>query len=97
MHDISSAVLSYLEALSHNELITLLQSFATTHEDIRLAIEEKVAEESTKNKDVAAVEYNRCLSSIAYTCYSEQYRTGKDQFIYIALCRSERCLCPTLV
>ena len=58
MHDISSAVLSYLEALSHNELITLLQSFATTHEDIRLAIEEKVAEESTKNKDVAAVEYN---------------------------------------
>ena len=58
MHDISSAVLSYLEALSHNELITLLQSFATTHEDICLAIEEKVAEESTKNKDAAAVEYN---------------------------------------
>ena len=58
MPDISPAALSYLEALSHNELITLLQSFATTHEDIRLALEEKVAEESTKNKDAAAVEYN---------------------------------------
>lgn len=58
MSDRSSAVLSYLETLSHDELIELLHSFATTHEDIRLAIEGKVAEESTKNKDAAAVEYN---------------------------------------
>lgn len=58
MSDISAAVLSYLETLSHNELIELLHSFAITHEDIRLALEEKVAEESTKNKDAAAVEYN---------------------------------------
>jgi len=58
MSDRSSAVLSYLETLSHDELIELLHSFATTHEDIRLALEEKVAEESTKNKDAAAVEYN---------------------------------------
>ena len=58
MSDRSSAVLSYLETLSHDELIELLHSFATTHEDIRLVLEEKVAEESTKNKDAAAVEYN---------------------------------------
>ena len=58
MSDRSSAVLSYLGTLSHDELIELLHSFATTHEDIRLALEEKVAEESTKNKDAAAVEYN---------------------------------------
>jgi len=49
MSDRSSAVLSYLETLSHDELIELLHSFATTHEDIRLVLEEKVAEESTKN------------------------------------------------
>ena len=58
MSDRSSAVLSYLETLSHDELIELLHSFATTHADIRLVLEEKVAEESTKNKDAAAVEYN---------------------------------------
>lgn len=58
MSDRSPAVLSYLETLSHDELIELLHSFATTHEDIRLVLEEKVAEESTKNKDAAAVEYN---------------------------------------
>ncbi|UTC57719.1 hypothetical protein ABK01_05220 [Treponema sp. OMZ 305] len=65
MSDRSSAVLSYLETLSHNELIELLHSFAITYEDIRLALEEKVAEESTKNKDAVAVEYN--LQIIAQT------------------------------
>lgn len=50
MSDRSSAVLSYLETLSHDELIELLHSFATTHEDIRLALEEKVAEERKHKK-----------------------------------------------
>ena len=35
MSEVSSAVVPYLETLSHNELIKLLHSFAITHEDIR--------------------------------------------------------------
>ena len=41
MTDISTVILSYLETLSHEELIGLIRSFAMTHEDIRLCLEEK--------------------------------------------------------
>lgn len=43
MHDISSPVLSYLETLSREKLIELINSFAMTNEDIRLTLEEKAA------------------------------------------------------
>lgn len=41
MADISTVILSYLKTLSHEELIGLIRSFAMTHEDIRLCLEEK--------------------------------------------------------
>ncbi|UTC54555.1 hypothetical protein E4N69_07095 [Treponema sp. OMZ 906] len=62
MSDRSSAVLSYLETLSHDELIELLHSFATTHEDIRLAIEGKSGVNNTKTRNDTAVEHSRQIS-----------------------------------
>ena len=41
MTDISTVILSYLETLSHEELIGLIRSFAMTHEDVLLHLEEK--------------------------------------------------------
>ena len=41
MADISTVILSYLETLSHEELIGLIRSFAMTHEDVLLHLEEK--------------------------------------------------------
>lgn len=57
MPDISAAVLSYLETLSREELIELIYSFVLTHEDIRLAFEEKVAVQTTKNENEAITVY----------------------------------------
>ena len=48
MSDISSAVLSYLETLSREKLIELINYFAATHEDIRCILEEKAGAVSTK-------------------------------------------------
>ena len=48
MSDISSAVLSYLETLSRERLIELINYFAATHEDIRCTLEEKAGAVSTK-------------------------------------------------
>ena len=56
MSDISSAVLSYLETLSREKLIELINYFAATHEDIRLLLEEKAAIQTTKNKDEVAAD-----------------------------------------
>ena len=62
MSDRSSAVLSYLETLYHDELIELLHSFATTHEDIRLTIEGKSGVNNTKTRNDTAVEHSRQIS-----------------------------------
>lgn len=43
MSDISSAVLAYLETLSREKLIELINYFAATHEDIRCTLEKKPA------------------------------------------------------
>ena len=48
MSDISSAVLSYLETLSREKLIELINYFAATHEDIRCTLEKKAGAVSTK-------------------------------------------------
>ena len=48
MSDISSAVLSYLETLSREKLIELINYFAATHEDILCILEEKAGAVSTK-------------------------------------------------
>lgn len=57
MPDISTAVLSYLETLSCKDLIELIHSFMLTHEDIRLALEEKNSIENAKNKNDAVTVY----------------------------------------
>lgn len=65
MPDISTAVLSYLETLSCKDLIELIHSFMLTHEDIRLALEEKNSIENAKNKNDAVTVYMVCNSEIA--------------------------------
>ena len=57
MPDISTAVLSYLETLSRKDLIELIHSFMLAYEDIRLALEEKAAVQTTKNKNEAVTVY----------------------------------------
>ena len=52
MSDISSAVLSYLETLSREKLIELINYFAATHEDIRFTLEKKAGAVSTKAEPV---------------------------------------------
>ena len=66
MPDISTAVLSYLETLSCKDLIELIHSFMLTHEDIRLALEEKNSIENAKNKNdavtVYGLQFGNCVS-----------------------------------
>ena len=66
MSDISPVVLSYLETLSHEELIALIHSFANAHEDIRFTLEEKSGMENAKNKNdavtVYGLQFGNCVS-----------------------------------
>ena len=67
MSDISAAVLSYLETFSREELIELIHSFVLTHEDIRLALEEKSGAGNVKIKDDAASAHSPRLPQKAFT------------------------------
>lgn len=76
MPDISAAVLSYLETLSRKDLIELIHSFVLTHEDIRLALEEKSGMENTKNKNDAVTVYGLQFGN--YVSYrSENYKISR--------------------
>ena len=71
MSDISAAVLSYLETLSREELIELIHSFVLTHEDIRLAFEEKSGAENVKEQDETASAHSPQMPQKAFTANAD--------------------------
>ena len=71
MSDISAAVLSYLETLSREDLIELIHFFVFTHEDIRLALEEKSGAGNVKEQDAAASAHSPRLPQKAFTANAD--------------------------
>ena len=71
MPDISAAVLSYLETLSREELIELIHFFVLTHEDIRLALQEKSGARNVKEQDEAASAHSPQMPQKAFTANAD--------------------------
>ena len=85
MSDISPVVLSYLKTLSRKDLIELIHSFMLTHEDIRLAIEEKAAVQATKNENEAAADKQQIPQTAANALVNRNSTAQEKINLYTSL------------